>query len=508
MPGEPLLVGVDVGTTNIKAIVFEPDGQIAAEAGVLTPTYYPQPTWAYYNPEELWQCTVSALKQAIGQLENPNRIVSIAATSMGETGVPLDAHGQPTYHAIAWFDQRTQPQVDWLEKTIGPDRLFAISGVSLQPIFGMCKLLWLKENQPDAFARTVQWLNVADYVAYRLSGVAATDFSLASRTLALDLKQLRWHEPLIKDVGLSPHLFAPLTASGTALGRVTAEAAEVTGLPAHTQVAVGGHDHVCGALAVGVVEPGDMLNSLGTAEAVFLPINQPITTPKMGRHGYSQSAHVVSGHYCVFGGAYTSGICVEWWRDIIGNNIDYATLIAEAEQTPAGSLGVTFLTHLRLAHPPNNDPKGRGAFIGLSTDAKRGALFRAILEGLAYECRHTLSGLLEYSEVVAPQNIYAIGGSTRNQLLMQIKATVLNHPITVVQVTEATSLGAAILGGLGAEIFTDVPSALAALRYQQTLIEPFINEVALYDAHFNQVYQNIYRTLRPLNHAIYNLQNK
>jgi xylulokinase len=508
MAAEPLLVGVDVGTTNIKAVIFEPDGRIVTGASVPTPTHYPQPKWAYYDPEQLWQSTAKALRQATGQLENKGQIVSLAVASMGETAVPLDSHGHPTYEAIAWFDQRTQAQADWLERTIGKDRLFAMSGLSLQPIFGLCKLLWLKENQPDAFARTVLWLNVADYVAYRLSGVPATDFSLASRTLALDLAQLQWHEALIAEVGLSPGLFAPLSPSGTRLGPVTAAAAASTGLPDGTQVAVGGHDHVCGALATGVVKPGVMLNSLGTAEALFLPLQQPVTDPEMGRQGYTQGVHVVTGHYYVFGGVYTSGASVEWWRDILGQDVDYYTMIAEAEEAPVGSLGVGFLPHLRVAaNPPYDDPKGRGAFIGLSTDAKQGTLFRAILEGLAYESRHTLEALLEYPEVVAPRHIYATGGSTRNHLLMQIKATVFNQTFIVVEVTESTSLGAAILGGLAAGVYADVPAALATLRYAQAPVEPLTDQVSFYNDYFRQVYQKIYGALRPLHHTIYALQN-
>ncbi len=507
MAVEPLLVGVDVGTTNIKAVIFDPRGQTVAEASVPTSIHYPQPTWAYYDPEEIWQSVVKVLRQATGQLDDVNQIVSVAVASVGEAGVPMDGQGQPTYEAVAWFDQRTQPQAEWLERTVGKDRLFAITGLSLQPIFGACKLLWIKENQPDAFARTVRWLNMADYIAYRLAGVPATDYSLASRTLMLDLARLQWDEALIQEVGLSPDLFAPLQPSGTALGPVTAEAATATGLPTRAQVATGGHDHVCGALAVGVTEPGAVLNSLGTAEAVFVSLEQPLADPEMGRQGYTQGAHVVAGRYYVLAGLYTSGACVEWWREVLGSEVDYASLIAEAEQVPPGSLGVGFLPHLRLANAPYDDPKGRGAFIGLSTDAKRGTLFRAILEGLAYESRHALDSLLSYSDVVPLRNIYTIGGATRNRLLMQIKATVLNQTITVAEVAEATSLGAAILGGLGAGVYADVPSALEMLRYAQIPVEPVADQVSLYEAYFRQVYQQIYLTLRPLHHATYQLQN-
>jgi xylulokinase len=504
---DPLLVGLDVGTTNLKAVIFDTAGQPVAQASLPTPTYYPQPTWAYYKAEELWQRTVEALRLAIAQVDQPGRIVSIAAASMGEAAAPIDAYGQPTYEVIAWFDRRTQPQVDWLDHTIGKDRLFEISGLSLQPIFGLCKLLWFKENQPDAFARTVRWLNMADYMAYRLCGIQATDYSLASRTLALDLQKLRWANELLREVGLSADLFASLCVGGTPLGTVLPEVAAMTGLPTNTHVAVGGHDHVCGALTLGVTEPGHMLNSLGTAEAIFLPLPWPITDPAMGRQGYTQGAHVVAGQYYTFGGVYTSGASVEWFKELAGDGLDYAALIAEAEQIPPGSLGVCFLPHLRQADTPFDDPKGRGAFIGLSTDAKRGTLFRAVLEGIAYQTRHSVEPLLTYAGVEKLRRVYAIGGSTRNTLLMRIKAAVLNQPITVATVAEATSLGAAILGGLGAGVYSDVAAALQQLRQNHSLVEPNATEAALYDAYFRQVFQHFYLTLRPLHHTIHRLQN-
>jgi len=497
-------VGADVGTTNIKVVAFDRGGQPVAHASTPTPTHYPRPGRAHYDPEELWRSFVATLRRVTDGLDDAGRIAGIAVASMGEAAAPLDADGRPTHDIIAWFDGRAQPQAGRLDRTFGRDRLFGVTGLSLQPIFGLCKLLWLKENEPEAFARTVSWLNVADFIAFRLSGVAATDYSLASRTLALDLHRLRWAEELLLEVDISPDLFAPLRPSGSSLGPVTPEAAETTGLPRSAQVAVGGHDHVCGALATGVTESGTMLNSLGTAEAIFLPLEYPLTDPEVGHQGYTQGAHV-AGQYYVFGGQYTSGASVEWFRSALGGGADYETLIAEAEEVSPGSLGVFFLPHLRLANPPYDDPASRGAFVGLSTDVTRGVLFRAVLEGLAFDSRNSLEPLLIHSSIEKLRTIYAIGGGTQNRLLMGIKATVLDRTITVVGVEEATSLGAAILGGIGAGVYADVSSALKELRYAETPVEPVPDQAPLYDALFHQVYRQIYPSLRNVHHAIHRL---
>lgn len=505
-PDTPLLVGIDVGTTSIKAVVYEPDGRAVSQASTPTVTHYPRPHWAFYRADELWQLTIQVLWNAMASIDRPERIVSVAVTSMGEAGVPLDADGIPTSDVIAWFDTRTQAEVEWLDRMIGKDALFRITGLSLQPIFGLCKLLWLKEHQPEAFSRTVRWLNIADYIAFRLSGIAATDYSLASRTLALDLANLRWDEQILLESGVPANLFAPLTNSGTALGRVTNKAAIETNLPTSAIVAVGGHDHVCGALATGVIQPGSMLNSLGTAEAVFLALDHPITDPAMGRQGYTQGAHVVPGHYYAFGGQYTSGASIAWVRDLVRSGSDYSVLIEGARAIPAGSLGACFLPHLRLANPPHDDPKARGAFVGLTADVTTNCLVRAVLEGLAFETRNSLEGLVSFDGVVPPQDIIAIGGGTRNALLLEIKATVLNQPIRIAHTEEATTHGAAILGGIASGVYQDFPSAIDTIKSIESTVSPVREWAPVYNLVFGEVYKPLYQALRPLNHAIYRIQ--
>ena len=213
----------------------------------------------------------------------------------------------------------------------------------------------------------------------------------------------------------------------------------------------------------------------------FCPIEQPLVDPKAGRQGYTQGAHVVGGGYYAFAGQYTSGASIEWLRDLLGAADDplaYEELIAGAERVPAGSLGVLFLPHLRLANPPYDDPRSRGALIGLTMDAGRDAVTRAIFEGLAFESRNTLEPLLGYPQVTPPQSVVAIGGGTRNPLLMRIKASVSNLNHHVVDAEEATALGAALLGGLGAGVYADVDEAVGAMRYGQHEIAPEPSEVA------------------------------
>jgi xylulokinase len=504
-----LLLGLDVGTTSVKAVVYQRDGIAVAASSRPTPTHVPRPGWAYYRPEELWQTVVAAIRGALADVPNPEEIASVAVASVGESGVLLDAVGAATTDSIAWFDTRTRPQARWLAERIGKDELFARSGLSLQPIFSLNKLLWHCEHEPDAWAHSVRWLMLADFIAYRLCGESATDLSLASRTLMLDLHQKRWHERTLAQAGIDPRLLAPLRPAGTPLAQMTAGAAALTGLPMTAVVTAGGHDHVCGALAAGVTRPGQMLSSLGTAEALFLPIEQPLVDPKAGSQGYTQGAHVVGGGYYAFGSNYTSGASIEWLRELLGAPADpagYDELIAGAERVPAGSLGVLFLPHLRLANPPHDDPRSRGALIGLTMDTGRDVIARAVCEGLALESRNSLEPLLAYPQVTAPRSVVAIGGGTRNPLLMRVKASVSNLDHQVVNAEEATALGAALLGGIGAGVYADVDDAVGAMRYSHYEIAPEPGDAAVYETIYTEVYRRFYPAVAPLSQAISDLQ--
>lgn len=512
MPSAPLLAGLDVGTTSVKAVVYDRAGHALSRASVPTPTHTPRPGWASYDAIELWDASCTVLREALAAIPNPENVRGIAVASVGEAVTPLDAQGNPTGETIAWYDTRTWPQVEWLDRQIGKDRLFAITGVSLQPIFSLPKLLWLQQERPDEWARTTKVHFVADYIAWRLSGESLTDYSLASRTLMFDLHRHAWSDEILDASGIGRGMLAPLAPGGTPLGPVTPAASAATGLPTTCIVSTGGHDHVCGAVAAGVTRPGQMLNSLGTAEAVFLPLVAPMVDPAAGREGFAQGAHVVGDLAYCFGGLYTSGACVTWARNLFSGPDEqppsYETLFVEAAAAPAGSLGTVFLPHLRLANPPYDDPRSRGTFVGLSADVGRGALMRSVIEGIAFETRASYEALLRYPEALPATDIVAIGGGTKNDLLMRIKATVMGQPITVVEAEEATALGAAVLGGIGAGVYRDADEALHLLAYGRRSVEPVAEDVAMYDAVYEQVYKPLYPTVRTLSHASVDIQRE
>ena len=490
---DPLLIGVDFGTTHIRALVVTTAGEVVASGGAPTPISHPQSGWAEHNPEALWQATVAALRQAVEQIEEPGRIAGLAVASVGEAGVPLDEYGDPTHSAIAWFDTRPEAECHQLVEKIGEDEIARSSGCGPNPMFGLCKLLWLKAHAPDAYGRTRQWLNMADYLAWRLSGVAATDYSLASRTLALDLAAGRWAEDIVREAGIDPSLLQPLVANGSALGPVTAEVAEATGLPRHCVVGVGGHDHIVGALAAGAWRPGTLLDSLGTAEALLLAHDRPEADVALARAGYAQGAMMLDRpRYYLAAANFTSGASADWAHRLVGPDLSHLQLIEEAEGVPPGSNGVHFLPTMRVGNPPHPAQVARGCLVGLYPEATRGVTYRAVLEGLAFEAKQMLDGMVSGNAPPDIQRIRAIGGLSRNRLLMAIKASVFGQPITVLDMAESTGLGAAMLGGLAAGVFPDLETALEGLESSETEVSPDEGLSELYAGR----YRSIYRQLR------------
>lgn len=499
---DALILGIDLGTTSTKAVAYDVRGQMVATASMPTTTHYPRPLWAYFEPEELWTAAASAVRAVVDQLGDAARIKSVAVASFAEAGVPVDANGQPTYYTIAWFDRRTIPQETWLRKTIGEQRLFERSGLALQPIFTLCKLLWMKENEPEAWARTRGWLMADSYIAWRLGGAPASDYSQAARTLAFDLRHLTWDTDLLVRVGIDPAILSPVMPAGTAIGTVSTEGATATGLLPGTIVGLGGHDHVCGAFAAGVLKHGAVLDSMGTAEALFVALDAPIWKPEFGTTGYTQGAHVAAGKYYEFGGLYTSGAAVDWIRKITGRE-DRRSLTGAAAAIPPGSNGATFMPHLRLSSPPNIDSKSRGAFLGLTTDIDQAALVRAVFEGIAYEARLSMEPLLQFAGASSLPDISVIGGSSRNELLLQIKAAVTARPHHVLRIHEATALGAALLGGQAAGIYRDADDVHATVEVDSFTIEPDAEAAKFYEDFYQSVYKQLYPTLKSLNHTIY-----
>jgi xylulokinase len=500
-----LLASLDLGTGRIRAVVIDLKGRILAEAAEPTPTHIPQAGFAEYHPQELWQTVATVLSRLTHAARTHGIIQGFATGSMGESGVLVDADGKELGPIIAWYCARTVPDGKALRTRLGDDYVFRTSGVTTSHSFSLSKILWWRRNHPEILGKARYWLNMADWVAFRLTGEARTDFTLASRTNALDLARLAWADDLLEKLDIDPRLFAPLIANGAVVGRVHKTGAAETGLPKGLPFSAGGHDHVISTVAADINQPGILLDSMGTAEGLVLANDRPIFDDRMRAGGNQQSVlNVGTPRYELMCGLTTSGGAIEWFRKQAGG-VGYDTLIAEAEANPPGSHGTCFLPQLRGGDQPYPNPNARGAFIGITGDNMRGTLFRSVLEGLCLYTRLELDHLSAIPGVNPVTRIRVIGGGTRNELMMKIKASVYGRPLEVTALSEATCLSAAILGGLGTGIFGSAQEALSEMAEglgEMHIVEPDPVWMERYDELYRTVYAQLPLALAPAHDAL------
>ncbi|HET7716571.1 MAG TPA: FGGY family carbohydrate kinase [Bauldia sp.] len=497
----PAIVGVDVGSSSIKAVAFDARGRKLAAASRRTPMI-PMATGGEYHPDEIFDAALAVLAE-IGRDLGGRPVAGIAATGIGESCVLVDDAGRAVSSSIAWFDRRTVPEAAEIAARIGIERLFALTGVGPEFSFTLAKLLWMRKHWGEALGRARRVLMMADWIAFRLSGIAASDPTLAARTQYYDIARHEWSAELLALAGFEPRFPAPLRKGGTALGPVKPEVLAEAGLAGKPVVGVGGHDHIVAAMACGLHRPGTLVDSMGTAEPLLLGTAGPLHDLDAIRRGYLQGPIEPGRLFWVGGSLFTSGGAIEWVRALTGG-ADQATLIAEAADVPPGSGGVVFVPHVgNGVSPPNADPDARGAFLGLTTGTGRGELYRAVLEGLAMQARLILDGMTGLPGVAPPTGPPCLtGGGSRNRLLVEIKANVYGRPVTVVDEPESTALGAALLGGVAAGLYPDIESAVAGLERRDAVVKPDPALAARYDALRETVFARTPAALRPLDAAL------
>ena len=502
MPHHDLVIGLDVGTTNLKCLALDAAGNVLAEGSQPTPQSHPRAGWTDFEPSPVWQAACRAIRELVSRLEHPEAIKGIAVSSLAESIVPIDSRGQPLASAIAWFDLRTVSEYEWLRDRVGYQRLFEISGISPDPMFSLCKILWVRNNHPAAFRNARHWLQFADYVAFRLCGIAATDPSLACRTLAYDLKQATWSNEILEAVGVAPSSLPPVCKSGSPLGRITPSSAAETNLPRNTIVSVGMHDHLSGAFAAGGLGAGLLLDSIGTSESLITTCQEPLFDPSVAAHGLLQGAVWIEEPISYLtGGLQTAGAAVEWFRQQLGGKADISELVEEATQV-AEAIPV-FLPHLTRSQTPHMDAKAAGAFIGIKSTTTRAAMFRAVLEGLAFEARAVADAIATVASLPPFHKILTIGSSLQNRLLTQIKADVYGFPVKINPVRETVSLGAALLAGIGSGLFPDASAAVRVARREEHTVEPNKERSKRLQERYKEVYRGLYEQLREAHHRLH-----
>ncbi len=473
------LVGIDVGTTATKGIAIDPDGEVLARAEAEYQLSTPRPGWSEQNPEDWWKATETVLAQLAKDAGDP---AGIGLSGQMHGLVALDSQDEVLRPAILWNDQRTQAECERIEKTIGLERLIELTGNRALTGFTAPKILWLQENEPDTYANIARVALPKDYVRLKLTGEHATDVSDASGTLLLDVAHRGWSQEVLDALEINPEWLPEPLESPAVSGHTQ------TGVP----VAAGAGDQAAGALGVGVDRPGPLSIALGTSGVVFAALDAYAHDPEARVHAF---CHAVPGAWHAMGVMLSAAGSLTWLRNTTAPDTPFDELLNAAEAWPPGTEGLIFLPYLAGERTPHADPDARGAFAGLSIRHDRGALTRAVLEGVAYGLRDSFDLIAELGD--EPQLGRISGGGARSDLWTQIIASALDLPLERVAVDEGAAFGAALLGGVAAGVWPDAHAAVRATVRPRERVDPLPEWVEIYAAQREQ-YRALYPALRAL----------
>jgi xylulokinase len=467
------LVGLDVGTTGVKAVALSLDGTLLGRAEHGYPLSTPRPGWAEQDPEDWWRASEGALAE-----------LAVEPVAIGLSGqmhglVALDEHDRVLRPAILWNDQRTREETREIEARVGAERLLELTGNPALTGFTAPKLLWLRRHEPETYARIRHVLLPKDYVRLRLTTERAIDVADASGTLLFDVGGRRWSEAMLEALEL-PAEWLPQALESPEVSGETADGAAV---------AAGAGDQAASAIGVGVIDPGTTAVTIGTSGVVFAP--QPAFTPEP-RGRLHVFCHAVPGRWHAMGVMLSAAGSLRWFRDAFAPGEPFERLVAEAEAVEPGAEGVTFLPYLSGERTPHADPDARAAFVGLAASHGRGVLVRAVLEGVAYGLRDSLELLVGLGE--RPVSARVSGGAARSTLWLRIVASVLGIPLERPGVEEGAAFGAALLGGVAGGAYASVAEAVDAAVTIRDVVEP--------DPKWAKAYTGSYERFRALYPAL------
>jgi xylulokinase len=482
--GEGVL-GVDVGTTAVKAAVVGGDGRLHGAASVEYPTRYPRLGWVEQDPGDWWRAACGAVRGALRQAGG-DPVEAVCVSAQAPTLLALDGGGRPLRPALIWMDRRAETECARLRESLGEETVQEITGNRIDPYFVAPKLLWFRGHEPELFSRARVYIQATGELVRRLTGELTLDREHASLLSLRDLREETWSEPLCAAVGVTPELFPRLVDGDEIVGSVTDAAAEATGLRAGTPVTGGTVDGPAAALEAGVVDQGQAAEMTGASTVLILPLDRP-----RSESAFVAMRHAARDRWLLLGAMVASGGSLRWLRDVLRAD-SFDALTAEASPVPPGSAGLVFLPYMMGERSPIWDSDARGVFLGLTLASGRGALVRAVLEGSAFALRHNLEVAAEAG--IAVGELRSVGGGARSRLWSQIKADVTGIPVSLPETSIGAPFGDAALAAVAAGLHADVRGLVGTIRVRERF-EPRADARPRYDELYG-VYRGAYEALR------------
>ena len=480
----------DIGTSACKVCLWDTRGTLLASSEGAYPIHHPQPDWAEQDPEDWWRAGVAAAGRCLSG-HNPTQVAVAGLSSQREGVVPMGRDGVPLGRCIIWMDRRCRDQAARLAQEFGSSFLHRHTGLSPDPNYTACKLLWVREHRPDLLDQTATFLQPRDYVYYRLTGQLVTDYTLASRTMMLDLRRQIWWPDIFRRIGVRQDQFPPVFRSTDAPYRLSQAAGKALGLPEGIPVSLGAGDRACESVGIGLFGQR-MIDSVGTASNICMAIDH--LPDDLGR--VPCSVHAAPGRWLLELGITTSGSLLRWFRELL--NLppeELRTLEQEAAQSPPGGRNLLVFPCFMGARSVRWDADARGVVLGLSLGHKRGDVARAMMEGVGYETLSCLEGLRAIG--IDPSEVVAMGGGARSDLWVRIKADILALPVLRPRHTETASIGAALLAARSVGLIDDLDTTARKWNAIEETIAPD-PEAAQFYRRRRALYEEMYRALQPL----------
>ncbi len=500
------LLGIDIGTSGTKVLVWDPENRrILGEATGEHTLQTPQPGWAEQCPGEWWKATCDATRRAMATAKiTGDDVAAVGLSGQMHGSVFLDEKNRVVRPCILWCDNRTAPECDEITEATGKANLHRWVANPALPGFTAPKALWLRNHEPENFKRTARMILPKDHIRFQLTGELKTEVSDAAGTILFDVENRRWCDALIEKLGLPASWFVPVVESHAVTGEITPAAAEATGLRAGTPVVGGGADNAAGAVGCGIVREGRVLVSLGSSGVILTPCDTFRVDPDERLHSFCSS---VPDQWYLMGCMLTAGLAWRWARDTlapdlhaqagdIGDDV-YDLMMAEVADSAPGAGGVTFLPHLQGERSPLNDPRASGAFAGLGLTTSRGDLLRAIIEGITRNLRACLDIARDLGCPL--DEIRLTGGGAHSPVWRQLCADIFNAEVVLLDTTAGPALGAALLAGVGAGVYPDVRATEAAVGTGER-VAPNPAAVKTHEE-LHSRWSALYPTLRPWMHG-------
>jgi xylulokinase len=491
------LLGIDVGTGGSRALVIDEGGRVVASSTSEHAAFAsPRTGWAEQDARDWWRASREAVRAVLASGKvGAEEVAAVGLTGQMHGAVLLDDEDEPLRPSIIWCDVRTHEQCRALTERVGAERLIQLVSNPALEGFTLPKMLWVREHEPEVWARVRAVLLPKDYVRLRLTGAKATDVADASGTLLFDVGRRRWSEEMLALTGLDASLLPEVFESPEVTGRVSAEGAEATGLLEGTPVVAGAGDQAAGAVGMGIVRPGAVSATIGTSGVVFAATDRPALDPRGRVHTF---CHAVPGRWHVMGVTQGAGLSLRWFRDNFGAGREdgrdpYERLMEEAAQAPPGADGALWAPYLMGERTPHLDPHARAALVGLTASHTRAHVVRAIIEGVAFSLRDTFEIFKEMN--VPLGSVRLGGGGARSPLWRQIQADVYGREVELVEAEEGGAYGAALLAGVGSGAWGSVDEACAAAVRVRERVAPDADTSRLMDERY-QAFRAIYPALR------------